>query len=338
MNRVGNHSYHGYSHEKLQEMLDSAKPKVVQDTYAAAWQKVSTAVLNLAVALDATIEHGTWTGPAAEEFGRRLTATSTCARDAGSTTGDVASGLGYLADDIIAAQAKMPDKPALTPLSANTPADGVVGSSQGYVNSQHAQQKAADQAEKVMTELGGQMQGTASYWFPESMPAKPADLPSTPGGNGVVLHTSHAGAGPGAVPPTHGGTATNTSGPAGNAVHPVHIDMPPDAPGTQLAGACGPVAPVGGQPAGLGSVGAGGVGHVGAGVASPAGLAAAPGPQAQPRLGGTGGEQPVSRSGGPLLGRSAGRRGDDPEEYSTWLTEDDMVWRDTSQAPPSLIE
>ncbi|HEY3505159.1 MAG TPA: hypothetical protein VGN37_20530 [Actinocatenispora sp.] len=340
MSRMGSHSYRGYSHEQLIAMLDAAKPEVVQDTYATRWQQVAGAIADLAVALDATILHGDWSGPAAEEFKRRLTATATCARDAGTTTGDVASGLGYLANDIAAAQRKMPDHPGTTPLSANTGAEDVVGSSGGYVNSLHAQKKAADQAEQVMTDLGGQMHDTATYWFPESMPAKPADLPSTPGGHGVILHTSHAGPGVSGVPGTRDVSATNTPGPPGTPVHPVRVDMPPTAPGTDLAGSGAPLSVPGAPSGAAGLVGGVPVGQVGAGTAQPplAGGLAAGRPLTQPALSGPAGEQPAARSGGPLLGRSSGRRADDPDEYSTWLTEDDMVWRDTSEAPPSIIE
>jgi hypothetical protein len=38
-----------------------------------------------------------------------------------------------------------------------------------------------------------------------------------------------------------------------------------------------------------------------------------------------------------MLGSSAGRRADDPDEHTTWLTEDDMVWQ-ARPATPGLIE
>jgi hypothetical protein len=105
-----------------------------------------------------------------------------------------------------------------------------------------------------------------------------------------------------------------------------------------LAGAGGPLSAPGAPTAGAGLVGGAAVGQVGTGQPPLAGGLAAGQPLARPNLSGTTGQQPAARSGGPLLGRSSGRRADDPDEYSTWLTEDDMVWRDASQAPPSVIE
>jgi hypothetical protein len=127
-----------------------------------------------------------------------------------------------------------------------------------------------------------------------------------------------------------------------------HITAP-DLPGPQLAGAgvsmptgaAGATTPAGLTPGGVGAVPGAGSGALPTtpGVAVGSGLAAAEGAPGNPRLApGAAGEEPLAgKAGNPMLGSSAGRRADEPDEHTTWLTEDDMVWQ-ARQATPGLIE
>ncbi|MGA8115908.1 MAG: hypothetical protein WCA46_19800, partial [Actinocatenispora sp.] len=210
MRQVGSHSYRGYSHAQLRALLDSADPATVRDIHAAAWRAVDTALGELGVALNATVIDGRWSGPAAEEFRRRLTAVAECAGSTSNTAHQVWNGLDFLAADIEAAQRAMPAEPGRNALSADAaPAGGVVGASQGYLQGQAARRAAAERAERVMDELGRSMQGDAEYWWPRRLPPAPAGLPHTPARPEMASTTSMSG--PGSVR----AEAPAGSGPAG---------------------------------------------------------------------------------------------------------------------------
>lgn len=348
MDHVGDHSYQQYSHEQLRAMLDAAKPKEVEDTHVVAWHRVSRALADLTSALDATIDGGDWSGPAADEFHRRLSATKRCSSDAGDTSGRLSLGLNAVAHLVADAQAQMPDVPTKNILNANAvQPDGTVGASQGYLNQVPVRKHASDAAQVVMASLGSQMQVTTESTFPSQVAPAPADLPGNPSTSQVSLRHSTAGAGPSQVPPTgHGGTdgSTTTGGP----VSTVQITAP-HLHGTELAGAGvsmpagagGGTAPAGLAPGAVGAVPGAGAGALPPtpGIAVGSGLAAANGGPGNPRLApGAAGEEPLAgRAGNPMLGSSAGRRADDPDEHTTWLTEDDMVWQ-ARPATPGLIE
>ncbi len=356
MKRVRSHSYHGYRHEQLRRMLDSADPQTVRDTHAAAWNAVDRALGELGVALNATVIHGRWSGPAAEEFRRRLSAVAECAGSASNTAHQLWNGLDYLAADIETAQREMPAEPGRNILNPDTiGADGMVGSSQGFVQALAARRRAADRAAQVMDQLGRRMQNDAEYWWPQQLPAAPADMPHTPDGRGVPTARSGPGTTPGTVPAVGADGSAAGSGTAGVPAHPVRFDQPGHGttgtvghlPGTGLAGAVGPAAAGPGLAAsGLTpppSLPAAGSTHPTAapvvpGMAAGTGLAAAGRPPVAPRPAAPVEEPPRARTGDPLLGSSGtGRRPDEPEEHRTWLTEDDLVWQDRP-APPALIE
>ncbi|BCJ38263.1 hypothetical protein Athai_57660 [Actinocatenispora thailandica] len=348
MDHVGDHSYQQYSHEQLRAMLDSARPKDVEDTHVVAWHRVSRALADLTAALDATIGHGDWSGPAADEFHRRLSATKRCSSDAGDTSGRLSLGLNAVAHLVADAQAQMPDVPTKNVLNPNAvEPDGTVGASQGYLNQIPVRKQASDAAQVVMASLGSQMQVTTESTFPAQVAPAPADLPGSASTSQVSLRRSTAGAGPSAVPPTGHGNGAGSTTTAGQ-VPTVQITAP-HLHGTELAGS-GVSLPAGGAggagPAGLAPGGVGAVPGAGSGalpttpgVAVGSGLAAANGAPGNPRLApGAAGEEPLAgRAGNPMVGSSAGRRIDDPDEHHTWLTEDDMVWQ-ARQAPPGLIE
>ena len=130
---IHDHTYQGYSHEHLVELLYSAKPEHVNGTHAARWRRVGEALDAVSQALNDTIIQGRWTGPTAREFQERLGAVATAAGHASLTAHDLSSGLECLAGDIATAQHDMPDVPAATPLSANGASTaGVIARSGGY--------------------------------------------------------------------------------------------------------------------------------------------------------------------------------------------------------------
>lgn len=332
MDHVDDHSYQHYSHEQLKEMLDAARPQHVKDTHVVAWHRVARALEDLTAALHATIKHGDWSGPAADEFHRRLTATARCAQDAGATSGRVSHGLSALASLVADAQAQLPDVPTKNILNPTAVHGGVVGASQGYLNQLPVRERATDQARVAMETLGQRMQVTTESSFPAEVAPAPADMPRGSGDGRVSLQHSTIGT-TGHVPPTgtggHGNATTD-----GRHVSTVQVTAP-DVHGTQLAGA----------DFGVPQGGAGGAAASGLtpGAVAPApggsGLAAAAGPVVNPSLaGGPPSGQPLSgRPGNPMIGTSSGRRADEPEEYHTWLTEDDMVWQ-ARPATPGLID
>ncbi len=357
MKRVRSHSYHGYGHDQLRRMLDSADPQTVRDTHAAAWNAVDQALGELGVALNATVIHGHWSGPAAAEFQRRLAAVAECAGSASNTAHQLWNGLDYLAADIETAQREMPAEPGRNVLNPNTiGADGTVGSSQGFVQAMAARKTAGDRAAQVMDQLGRQMQGDAEYWWPQQLPAAPADMPHTPDGRGVLTARSGPGTAPGTVPAAGAGGSIPGSVAGGVPVHPARFDQPAHGsadtvghrvPGTGLAGVVGPVAagpgvavsgltpppglPVGGSTPAVAT-------PVVPGMASGSGLAAAGRPPVAARPAMMVEEPVPARTGGPVVGSGGtGRRPDEPAEHHTWLTEDELVWQDRP-APPSLIE
>jgi hypothetical protein len=343
---IHDHSYQGYGHEHLIELLDSAKPEHVSGTHAARWRHVGEALDAVCQALNDTIIQGRWSGPTAREFQDRLAAAATAAGHASLTAHNLGSGLECLAGDIETARREMPPVPAATPLAPDTAgANGVIAQSAGYEQSLARRQQTRIEAQQVMTRLGGSMQTDAEYWWPApGGSASVSAVPAGPAGAAApALRTSNASA---TMPTGHATVRHGADQP-----RTVHLSGTHRTAGTELAGLGGPVAAGGGTAPGLPSAtvamptGA----SNGAAVPSfgplppgaPTGtvLAEATGRPAPTRLTPVPEEpEPLYRTTTGLIGGTSTTRRDEPEEYTTWRTEDDLLWQDPNPGPPPLIE
>lgn len=340
---IRDHSYQGYSHEHLIELLDSANPEHVNGIHAARWRHVGEALDAVSQALNDTIIQGRWSGPAAREFRDRLSAAAKAAGHASLTAHNLSSGLECLAGDIETAQQQMPDLPASP--DPNSTSNGMVHPATGG----YAASKASSQAkaQRVMTELGINMQTDAEYWWP-----KPTGVQAGRGGDALAgstaptLHTSNASA---RMPAGH---AAGRHGADPAVPRTTHLDQPGThrLTGTELAGLGGPVAAGGGTAPGLtgaatmptGTSNGAPVpsfGPLPPGAPTGTALAAATGRPSPTRPTPAVPEEPepLYRTTGVIGGDNRARR-DEPEEYTTWRTEDDLLWQDPSPGAPTLIE
>ncbi len=349
--------YDSYSHEQLYGFLNSGNPEQI-DALAGEWKKILQGCHDVHQNLTGELTKlgGSWASGSGHEFQRRMGLVAAFADDLASNMANFHTTLTGLSGTLREAQKKNEHPEATDDHDATVndafngaalagPVGGVVGAYMGH-NKDKAEKKAAkNRVVQLIAGLSGDYQGAAATWVvpTEALSEMPGEDVHD---SGVVAGSVDSGPGTSAAPASNP-LARHENKDGRFDVHP------PQVPGTELAGAVPAgvitadggsgteLAGAGGGPSGAagfrGGLSTGGAGSLGSGLAS------APGGAGVGLTGGMVGAPASSASGsGPARtgrGAGAGRRGGEGEsdEYTTWLTEDDMVWGDDDRAGPDVI-
>lgn len=336
--------YSRYTHQQLYDWLRAGEPGQVHGLHAG-WLSMADDAASLGRQLARDLGRLQWDGPAGDEFRSRIGAIGTFSESLGQGFEPLAEAVFVMAGDLGSARSEAVP-PAATSL-ADTMAVGIPQLSLLPQVSRDYQAEAAGRSKMVrlVTSLAESYQAT-SY----SRIVPPADPPPA-----LPTHSNGTTATDGSGP-TSGYQATGflsgtgagyTTPPAGTYTPPGQPPALayPHQPVTTLAGV-GPVTalPAGGlnpvpASAGLSAAPNGyGTSLVAAmGVTGPrtTELGAAP---RRPGMRAAEGElvEPANRTRG-LAGTREADHADDPAEYTTWLTEDLMIWADPLDLPPAVL-
>ncbi|WP_163512281.1 hypothetical protein [Fodinicola acaciae] len=246
-----------------------------------------------------------------------------------------------------------------------TVAGGIVGGIFGHDRDEQQRKAAHAKAAQVVSTYAQYLAGAGVNATAE-VPQQPPHLPTHVNTSSPTLTSTSAGPGTTGAPahltvdkpadPKHGPTTTPVSDPPNLDQDRPTTTPPPSTVGTPPVGTHTPSGAglagggVGALPAtglGGGGLASAGIGGASAGAPGLAGGTAGAGGAAG--LFGTGSGQNLGVGGargakkgagkGTRGGAGAGRRGEDdqPEEYETWLTEDEMVWGNDTDAPPPVL-
>lgn len=336
--------YSRYSHQQLYDWLRAGEPGQVHGLHAG-WLSMADDAASLGRQLARDLGRLQWDGPAGDEFRSRIGAIGEFSASLAQGFEPLAEAVFVMAGDLGSARAE-----AVPPVATSVADTLAVGMPQLSLLPQVASDDKAEAAGRskmvqLVTSLAESYQAT-SY----SRIVPPADPPPA-----LPTHSNDTAATDGSGP-TSGYQATRfpSGGGAGSTTPPTGSYTPPGQPPTlsyphqpitTLAGV-GPVTalPTGGVtpvPAGAGlSAGPSGYGTslvAAIGVTGPNTTELGAGPR-RPGLRAVEGElvEPANRTRG-LVGTREGDAVDDPAEYTTWLTDDLMIWADPLDLPPAVL-
>jgi hypothetical protein len=316
--------------------------------------------------IDSIVQFSSWVGG---EFGQIETATSIMGDQLQSTKNRAESPAAFEGNDHMVSQAAS-NAATFAPLGpVGSAFAGLVGLVQGHEQDEEARQRAHQRMVNLVADLAAEYDSNAAASLGTDLPAPPAELPGSIestispgmlagiiaairalglfGSGGASAATVHLNSVGSIAPPGHPTTGTpatgaglaGTGGMVGAAVgsHVTHHGGVEISDGVLLAGGGGLTA------LGLGLAARSAMGSgAGPGTTGAAGSAIPPRPNtsAESVLG----REPDpaaavnARTGAPRAasGLASGRNTDEPDEHSTWLTEDDMDWGEDDAAEPIL--
>jgi hypothetical protein len=364
--------YRNLSHSDLYAMLNAGNPDQVDDL-ASKWKSLQDTADLLATTLARDLERlgGEWDSESGREFARRVGLIVSYAQMLTSEFGHVKDGLALMSGPLREAK-KQAENPADTDdvdktlKGAATGATiggaiagpggamvgGVIGGMMGHNQDEEEQEKARQRMIQVVATLAAEYEVTSKQTWPATVPVAPADLPDNGSGGSVDLRGGTGGRTAGGVPltgPVDPAKLRDTADPTQT------TGLPQTGSGTDGTGA-----DLDDRSSLLGAGSLIGAGGVGAGLGIGA-LTRSSGRTSDAELTGAASAMGGGIVGGVLGGmgdrperddRSAastdqGRRGvsggrgsgtgDEPDEHTTWLTEDDMVWGGDEESAPAVL-
>jgi len=368
--------YRNLSHNDLYAMLNAGNPDQVDDL-ASKWKSLQNTADYLATTLAGDLDRlrGEWDSESGHEFARRVGLIASYAQTLAGELGHMKDGLTLMSGPLRETK-RQAESPASTDDHDKVLKDaaggamiggavagpggavigGVIGGLMGHNQDEEEKEKARQRMIQLVAGLAAEYDVTSQQTWPQTVATAPVDLPGNGSGGSVDLRGGLSGRTAGTVPltgtadpgvrrdaddPTRAGAVplTGTGDPGGTGTDPdatAHGD-------TSLLGSGAVVgAGAGGASAGIAAVTRGGVRGGDAGFT---GVASAMGGIVGGVLGGFGDrperENRSAAAAGDQArrGTSGGRseNGDEPDERTTWLTEDDMVWGGDEEAAPAVL-
>jgi uncharacterized protein YukE len=354
-------NYQALTHDELYAQLNLGSPEQVE-ALAGVWRTIEDTIVSLAASLrrDLAVLPSTWTGPASDEYQRRVSAVVTWAESQADQAAAIRTGLTLMAGSLADAQRQAEPGPGATTEWAF---DGVLGAALGHQASPAALSQAHDKMVKLIADLAAAYASAERQFWSTAEGIVPGDR--TGGGllltglthlTGGLDHHGH-----------HGQSAPGWPGHFGLEHHHGQFEFAgPVRPLHEVRSAHSAIVPAITAGAGVSAL-AGAAHQVTRPALEPGGSvhpATLPSPvdagrpadqPAPPSMlsgggGGVTGAQPVNSSyasfpgGGLTAGQAAGvspglsvHSGWAPDATMSWSTHDHIIWTVDDEAPPAVI-